>query len=195
MQSFLVQSLLKSFLTAAIVLLSASVWAQEVHRPQDPDLLGRFSYGDPASAQPDAVRQVCISVSRDGDYRIVRSLNNGQAERLQGKMPKEQLQKLKTLVGAAEFRALTGNRGGLLRQPAESFGAEIPRGDDKAQRMQWLNAEGVGPFPDPVAKVVDWLKHFEPIEGKSFEYTDYPDVCPSSGLRLLQPSVAENGRP
>ena len=185
------QPFLKLFLTAAIVLLSASVWAQEVYHPQDPDLLGRFSYGDPAAA----VRQVCISVSRDGDYRIVQALNNGQTVRLQGKMPKEQLQKLKTLVGAAEFKALTGNRGGLLRHPAESFGAEIPRGDDKAQRLQWLNTEGAGPFPDPVAKVVDWLKHFEPIEGKSFEYTDYPDVCPSSGLRLLQPSVAENARP
>ena len=189
------QSFLKSFLTIAVVLVSAAVWAQEVYRPQDPDLLGRFSYDDPVTVQQEGFRQVCISVSRGGDYRIVRALNNGQTQRLRGKMPKEQLQKLKTLLGAAEFRALTGNHGGLVRQPAESFGAEIPRGDDKAQRVQWLNTEGAGPFPDSVAKVVDWLKHFEATEGKSFEYTDYPDVCPSSGLRLVQPSVAENGRP
>ncbi len=189
------QSFLKSLLTAAIVLLSASVWAQEVYHPQDPDLLGRLSYNDPVTLRPEGFRQVCIAVSRDGEYRIVRALNSGETQRLQGKMPKEELQKLKTLLGATEFRALNGNHGGLVRQAAESFGAEIPRGDDKAQRLQWLNTEGVGPFPNPVAQVVDWLKHFEPVEGKSFEYTDYPEVCPSSGLRLLQPSVAENGRP
>ena len=189
------QSFLKSFLIATIVLLSASLWAQEMYRPQDPDLLGRLSYGDPVTVLHEGFRQVCIAVSRDGQYRIVRALSDGQAERLEGKMPKDQLQKLKALLGAAEFKALSGNHGGLLRQAAESFEAEIPRGDDKAQRVQWLNTEGVGPFPDPVANVVDWLKHFEPVEGKSFEYTDYPDVCPSSGLRLLQPSVAENGRP
>jgi len=135
-------------------------------------------------------------------------MNSGEMQRLQGKMPKEQFEQLKTLLGSAEFRALSGNHGGLIRQDAESFAAEIPStprkhadgfdvrsADLPAQRVQWLNGDGESPFPEPMAKVVDWLKHFEPTDGKAFVYAEYPDVCPSGGLRLLQPSMAENGRP
>jgi hypothetical protein len=68
-------------------------------------------------------------------------------------------------------------------------------GEDEAQRLQWLNADGENPFPDSVTKVVIWLKHFEPTDAKLFEYTEFPDVCPSGGLRLLQPSVAANLHP
>jgi hypothetical protein len=55
-----------------------------------------------------------------------------------------------------------------------------------------LNGDGENPFPASVSSVVDWIKRFEPKGGKMFEYADYPDVCPTGGLRLLQPSVAEN---
>ncbi len=64
-----------------------------------------------------------------------------------------------------------------------------------AQRLSWLNADGESPFPGFVAKVIYWLRHFEPTDGKPFVYAEYADVCPSSGLRLLQPSVAVNLNP
>jgi hypothetical protein len=189
----------KTFLTAAVLLVSVGLWAQEVYHSLDPDLLARLSYDSSAVVQGEGVRHICVAVSRDGDYRIVRSPNRGQTQRLQGKMPQEQFQQLKTLLESPEFRGLSGNHGGLIRQESESFGAEIPvpgpQREAGAQRLRWLSADGESPFPDSVAKVIQWLKHFEPMDGKPFVYAEYPDVCPSSGLRLLQPSVAANLNP
>jgi hypothetical protein len=189
----------KSFLTAALVLISAGLWAQEVYHAPDPKLLARFSYDSSALMREQGVRHLCFTVSRDGDYRIVLSLDDGQTQRLRGQLPKDQLQLLKTLLGSAEFQGLPGNRGGLIRRESESFAAEIPmpggQREDGTQRLQWLNADGETPFPDSVASVVSWLKHFEPTNGKLFEYADYPEVCPSGELRLLQPSVAANLNP
>jgi len=184
----------KSFLTTAFLLISVGLWAQDAYHANDPDLLARLSYDHSAIVHNEDVRQVCIAVSRDGEYRIMRSLTTGEMQRLQGTVPQEQLQQLKALLKSPEFKALGANHGGLIRQDSESFAAEIPR-KDGAQRLQWLNADGESPFPAPVAKVVDWLKHFEPSNGKAFEYAEYPDVCPSGGLRLIQPSMAENARP
>ena len=190
----------KSFLTAAVLLVSVGLWAQEVYHSPDPDLLARLSYDSSAVVQGVGVRHVCVAVSRDGDYRIVRIAEpRGQTQRLQGKMPQEQFQQLKTLLESPEFRGLSGNHGGLIRQESESFGAEIPmpglQREAGAQRLHWLNADGESPFPGSVVKVIHWLKHFEPTDGKPFVYAEYPDVCPSSGLRLLQPSVAANLNP
>ena len=101
---------------------------------------------------------------------------------------------------------MSGDHGGLIRQESERFAAEILFGDrgreDGARkglghepwRLQWLNADGESPFPASASTLVDWLKRFQPKDGKSFEYADYPDVCPG-GLRLLQPAVAQNSHP
>ncbi len=62
----------------------------------------------------------------------------------------------------------------------------------QARRLQWLNGDGENPFPAPISKVVEWMKHFEPKNAKEFEYAEFPDVCPSTGVRLVQPAVAEN---
>jgi len=197
----------KTLLTAAILLFASSSIAQERYRSPDPDLMARLSYDNSGAVWQGNVRHVCVAVSRDGDYRIVRSLDDGQTQRLHGKMPKEDFRQLTKLLGASEFRNLSGDHRGLIRQEAESFAAEIPLGDQEredgapegpeheAWRLQWLNADGESPFPAPVSKLVDWLKGFQPKDGKSFEYADYPDVCPAVGLRLLQPSVAENSHP
>jgi hypothetical protein len=184
----------KSYLAAVVVLISVGLWAQEVYHADDTDLLARLSYDSSPVVQGEDVRQVCIAVSRDGAYRITRSLTTGEMQRMKGKVPQEQLQQLRTLLKSAEFRALPASHGGLIRQHSESFAAEIPR-KDGAQRLQWLNADGESPFPAPLAKVVDWLKHFEPQDAQTYDYAEYPDVCPSGGLRLIQPSVARNGRP
>lgn len=183
---------LRSFLAAAILLVSATLCAQEIYHVPDPDLMARLSYDTSAAVQGPGVRQICIAVSRSGDYRIARLVGNGQLQRLEGKMPQSELQHLRKLLGATEFQSLSPEHGGLLRQEGEVFGAEILRGERGAKRVRWLNADGESPFPGSVARIVDWLKRFEPTDAEPFEYAENPDVCPSGGLRLLQPSVATN---
>ena len=62
--------------------------------------------------------------------------------------------------------------------------------EDRSWRSQWQNGDGENPFPASMAKVVNWLQHFEPTNGKHFERTEFQDVCPSGGLRTLQPETA-----
>lgn len=199
--------LAKTLLAVSFLLISVGMWAQEGDRLNDFDLLARLSFERSGMVQEEGVRHVCVAVSREGDYRIVRSDYLGQTLRLHGKMSKEQFQQLTKLLEAAEFRALSGERSGLIRQDAESFGAEIPGPlqehadgtpdwlERDVWRLRWLNADGENPFPGPVAKVVGWLQQFQPKGAKSFSYAEFPDVCPSRGLRLLQPTVAKNEHP
>jgi hypothetical protein len=199
----------RTLLTTATILVAFGLVAQEALRSNDSDLLARLSFDDSAvGRQVGDVRHVCIAVSRNGDYRIVRSLEDGQTQWLHGKMPKEQLRQFATLLGAAEFRNLSGDHAGLIRQDAERFAAEIPLGvrwraegtrkwlEHKAWRLQLVNADGESPFPASVSKVIDWLQRFQPEDGESFEYAEYPDVCPvGAGVSLLHPSVASNSHP
>jgi hypothetical protein len=189
----------KLSLAAAAVLISVGLWAQsegrspdKTHSSRHVDLLGKLSYStSPPIAEPNSVHQTCIAVFRDGSYRILRLISGGPTQRIRGKMPEEQFQKLKTLLAHSDFRDLSGGHGGLIRKGAESFGAEIPR-EDGIQRLRWLNPDGESPFPSAVVKIVNWLEGFGPKGGELFTETEFPDVCPSEGLRLLQPSVAAN---
>jgi len=216
-----------ALLMMSVLLTASGLWAQEsehaqqadvdlqaraasalqaAEHAQHTDLLARLSYQSSAVVRRDDVRQVCVAVSRDGEYRMVRSADNAPTLRIQGKMPKEQFEQLTKLLTSPAFRALSGNHGGLIRQDAESFAAEILRPEREhadgtrlwiegdAWRLQWLNADDASPFPGSIAKVVDWLEHFEP-KGKPFVYAEYPDVCPSVGLRFVQPTVAANQQP
>lgn len=196
------RSLLAFTLAAIAVLISTGVSAQEVYHSQDSNLFARFSYDTSAIVADDGPRHICVAVSRDGEYRIERTLvpmsgltSGDGPERLQGKLTREQLDQLKALLDSDQFRAASSNHGGLIRQESESFGAEIQRAEDGAQRLRWLNADGENPFPVSVAKVVDWLKHFDAKNATPFTYAEYPDVCPPGGLRRIQPSMAKNGQP
>jgi hypothetical protein len=194
----------KSLIAMVAILVSTAMPAQEIQRPGSPAYFAKLSYDTSAPAQERDARRICMAVSADGSYRILRLLDRGETERLQGKMPQQQFDQLKALLDASAFKSLSGNHGGLIRQESESFGAEIPfparepAGPDvefvlpRARRVQWLNADGESPFPQPIAKVVDWMKHFQPKDAQSFEYDEYPDVCPRVGLRLIQPAIAAN---
>lgn len=202
----------KMLLTTALLLAASSAIAQKPERSLDPELMARLSYDNSAPVRQGDVRHICIAVFRGGEYRIVRGWDNGRTQRLHGKMAKEESGQLFKLLESAEFRDLSGTHEGLIRQEAERFAAEIPLGDGsradgntdgtndgikdrlehEAWRLQWLNGDGENPFPASVAKVVDWLQRFQPTDGKSFDSAEYPDVCPSGGLRFLQPSLAEN---
>jgi len=198
----------KTLLIAAILLVASVSIAQEATPSADAALMARLSYDDSGFAQPGSVLHVCFAVSKDGDYRIVRTLDYGRTQRLHGNIPKEEFRQLSNLLKAADFRNLSGSGGWLIRQQAETFAAEIAAGgrwhDDghgtkwlepEIWRLQWLNADGETPFPSSVAKVVDWLKRFQPKNAKRFENAEFPDVCPSRGLSLVQPSISENLRP
>jgi hypothetical protein len=198
----------KTLLIAAILLVASVSIAQEATPSADAALMARLSYDNSGFAQPGSVMHVCFAVSKDGDYRIVRTLDYGRTQRLHGNIPKEEFRQLSNLLKAADFRNLSGSGGWLIRQQAETFAAEIAAGgrwhDDghgtkwlepEIWRLQWLNADGEAPFPSSVAKVVDWLKRFQPKNAKRFENAEFPDVCPSRGLSLVQPSISENLRP
>jgi hypothetical protein len=198
----------KTLLSAVVFLAASCLIAQERYDTPDPDLKARISYDNSGVVMgPNTVRHVCVAVSGDGDYRIERSLYDGELERLHGKMSEEEFNQLNKLLEADELRSLPGDHESLIRQESERFAVEIPTddrkskdgtqqgGEHRAWRLQWLNADGESPFPAPVSVLVDWLKRFQPKDGKPFEYADYPDVCPTAGLRLLQPAVAENLRP
>ena len=195
------QSCPKTMLIAAILFACSASIAQEAKSSADSALMARLSYDN-------SVRRVCLAVSKDGDYRIVRSLDDGQTQRLHGKMPKEEFRQLTDLLEASDFRNLSGNGSGLVRRDAETFAAEIALHgrlhDDghgskwlepESWHLRWLNGDGEAPFPTPVVKVVDWMKAFEPKNAKRFENTEIEDVCPSVGLSLVQPSISENLRP
>jgi hypothetical protein len=181
-------------LICVVFLIPLGSSAQERWRPVEPNLLARLSYDTPVSSEETA-RQLCVAVNRDGGYRIVRVLPTGATERRRGIMPKDELQRLAAVLDSPEFLGLSSH-GGLIRQQGESFGAEILTPDsEKGHRLYWVITDEEKPFPSPIAKVVTWLKHFDPAGGTEFESADFPDVCPSGGLRLLQPSVAGNLKP
>jgi hypothetical protein len=196
----------KLLLMLAVLLAASSLVAQERYRPPDPGLMTRLSYDNSGVVQDAKVLHVCIEVSHDGEYRLERSSDTGQMQRIRGKMLKQEFEELFKLLRADDFRNLSGYHSDLVRQRAETFAAEIPEAgklhldeaselpDQGPRHWQWMNGDGENPFPVSVSKVADWLQRFQPKDGKSFEYAEYPDVCPRGGLRFLQPSLAGNKR-
>ena len=183
----------KSLLTTLAFLVSLPMAAQPPNRPHDADLFARLSYSNTGYIPSEGVRHLCVALSRDGDYRLVRTLSGARIQRLEGKIPEQQFRQLRMWLRSEEFRQFSGNHGGLILKHAETFGAEIaaPDSEDGPLRLHWMNADGENPFPTPVAKVVDWLKHFEPKSGTSFGNAEDSDVCPSAGLRPIEPVVSE----
>jgi hypothetical protein len=185
-----------AILVATLVGISVSSSAQEIYRLHDPDTLARLSYNT-------VTTQICFAVTLDGAYRIVRSTEDTHdgPQRLQGKLSKKEFHEFEALLNSPGFKSLGSNHAGLIRQNAENFAAEIPvpsingDADDRTRRLQWLNADGESPFPVTIEKLVSWMRNFQPKNARSFTYEEFPDVCPSPGLSLVQPSVAANEHP
>jgi hypothetical protein len=185
--------------TAAVLVITLPLWAQELYH-SDSDFFARFSYESSAVNQTDGVQRVCFAVSDSGEYRLAETLSGPSHEwvRLHGKLSDDEFKQLKSVILSSDLRALPKSHGGLIRQESETFAAQIPSGWEGSAsmlRVRWMNADGESPFPAPVAKVVKWLRDFQPKGGKHFEYAEFPDVCPSGGFQLLQPSVAANQNP
>ena len=118
-------------LLTAFLLITAIAWAQGPDRAVDPDLRIRLSDPDllvRLSYERWPGQQACISVSHDGDYRILSpSKTSGDRLRLKGKMADDQLLRLKKMLGAPAFRSLSSNHAGMIRDHAENFRAEVSR--------------------------------------------------------------------
>lgn len=188
----------KSLLTVALLFAASAAAAQEKYLSSGPEFMVRLSYDTSALVEAN-LRHVCLAVSRDGDYRMVR-LVEGQTQRLHGKMSRKEFRQLSKLLRAPDFHSLSGNHRNLLRRESESFAAELSSGEsdtatNEPWRLQWMNGDDENPFPPSVSKVVEWLRRFQPKGGEEFEYTGHLDVCPAGGFVLLQPSVAQNLHP
>ena len=171
---------------AVFVFVSVPLWPQNSSQFA-PGILARFSFN--SSPQDELPTSICLSVSLDGHYRMLRPAAFGDSEMLEGMMSERQLQRLFALLNNPEFQTIKGNSGGIIRSRWQSFGAEVFRNNHR-QRVQWLEAEDTGPFPASIHSVVDWLLDFEPAHTKPFSYTEYPNVCPSGGVRPAQPPIA-----
>ena len=108
-------------------------------------------------------------------------------------MSDEQRKELASRLDAPGFRALSGTRGGLLRQGSESFIAEVPR-QSGLQRLLWMIPDAQSRFSKPVADIVDWLRDFQPKGATTLLPTDFPDVCPQVGISAVTPAVASKSK-
>ncbi len=193
----------------SILSVPLSLHSQQAEITIDPGIFARLEYATSAATMRHEVRHVCLAISNDGEYQIVRSTVDQPTQYLRGQMSKEQSEHLKGLLSSKEFRSQKGIFGSLILQDSESFRAEMPiplkkRADgtyiipesgvpeDYAWHLEWLNADGGAPFPASIDKVVHFLRSFEPKDGEEFDYTEFSQVCPSGSLRRVQPSIAEN---
>ena len=82
----------RRFLVPSLVLVSIGAWAQDSGKSEPPHLVARLSYESSGTFPLEGVRHVCLTVSSDGSYRMVRSAGVLPTVRLRGKMGNEQLQ-------------------------------------------------------------------------------------------------------
>lgn len=185
-----------SLIVAVAIVVGAASLSLAGERTDTDSLLARLSYRSTWVMQPGqkVSPRICLSVMRDGRYRVLRMNEIGQMELQEGTLPSDQLKHLQTLLDAPEFRALTGSHGGMIRQGSDSFMAEVPR-EGAVQRVSWMIPDHKKNFPDPAAKVIGWLQSFHPEGDASVVHTDFPDVCPQVGLQPVQPAVAQEMGP
>ncbi len=194
--------------TLSILSVPLLLRSQEVQEmPAGAQTLARLAFDTTAATQRGDLRHVCMSITRDGEYQIIRSEVDKPTEYLRGQMSVDQFDALKKMLSSKQFHSQSRNLGGLIRQDSESFRAEMPvpltkRADgtyilppSEAWRLEWLNPDDAAPFPHSISQVVHWLRSFEPKDGQEFSYTEFSQVCPSGGVRLVQPSIADNQRP
>ena len=195
-----------TILVLALLGISTSLSAQAARPWQESDILARLSYDA-------SMARICLEITLDGAYRLQRSVESVRSvgwtdlgmldgpQRLEGKLSNKEFRELETLLDSRDFRSLGNNHAELIRQNAENFSAEIPipsrKGEveDRTLRLQWLKADDESPFPATIQNVVAWIKAFQTKNRRSFMPGEFPDVCPRGGIRLVQPSIADNQHP
>jgi hypothetical protein len=158
-------------------------------------LLARLSYNSTwfVAADQKTSPRICLAVFKDGRYRMLRKTTDGKIQRVQGVIVPEDLGQIDAMLKSPSFRALAGQRGGVVRSGSETFMAEVPR-EDGVQRVLWMNPDREDPFPEPAAEVVDWLQRFEPEHSEALVETEFSNICPQLGPGV-RPIFADNLAP
>jgi hypothetical protein len=166
----------------ATLVTSPSLAQNNGTNDENSSLVARLSYNSTWFVSPDQKRspRICFAVFKDGRYRMLRKTTDGKIQRMQGVIVPEDLGQIDAMLKSPSFRALAGQRGGVVRSGSETFMAEVPR-EDGVQRLLWMNPDREDPFPQAAAQVVDWLQRFEPKHGERLVDTEFPEVCPQSG--------------
>jgi hypothetical protein len=167
----------KFLLAATMFLAPTFTCAQLLQAKDQTNQLARLSLSStsPIAAGEKGFPQVCFSVDRDGRYQMSRLTSEGGRELLQGTVLPGKLKKLEELLGDSEFISV-GSSGGLLRNSAQAFAAEVPR-EKGTLRIFISDTDTENPFPRSVRRVANWLQNFNPEDAEPFE-TSVPDICP-----------------
>jgi hypothetical protein len=176
---------------AALALLNAPAAPAQSKEHTPDDLLARLSYNSTYvwDVSQDRSPQICFALYRDGYFRISRRSRQttGGTESLQGTLPPDQLARVRTLLKNLDSQTGVGT----IHAASESLTAEIMR-NGKIVHFLWIDPDHERPFPDSVARVVNWLQDFAP-QGSSpltlRELSDQP-ICPSASEKPLHPVMA-----
>ncbi|MGB6480174.1 MAG: hypothetical protein WBF15_13850, partial [Candidatus Sulfotelmatobacter sp.] len=146
---------------AALAFLSAPAAPAQSKEHNPDDLLARLSYNSTYVWDVSEARspQICFALYRDGYFRISRRSRQVQdgTESLQGTLPQDQLARLRTLLKNLDSQTGVGT----IYKASESLTAEVMR-EGKIIHFLWIDPDHERPFPDSVARVVNWLQDFAP---------------------------------
>jgi hypothetical protein len=192
---------------ASVLLASTFVWGQEPEVNRPTSLLVRMSFASSwAPSGFGSLPQICFSIDRSGRYEMRRvtiktsteplqGSPNGKVvvrtphtELLQGTLQPSELGKLEKLLEDPEFLKLTVPPASIVRKGAETFVAEVPRGNG-VQRVVMSDADRENPFPHSAKTIVNWLQQFK-AEGSEPLDVSAEDVCPSGALQPVRPATA-----
>lgn len=176
---------------AALAFLNAPAAPAQSKEHTPDDLLARLSYNSTYvwDVSQDRSPQICFALYRDGYFRISRKSRQvpDGTESLQGTLPPDQLTRFRTLLKNLDVQTGVGT----IHKASESLTAEVMR-NGKIVHFLWIDPDHERPFPDSVARVVNWLQDFSP-QGSSpltlRELSDQP-ICPSASEKPLHPVMA-----
>jgi hypothetical protein len=176
---------------AALAFLNAAAAPAQSKEHSPDDLVARLSYSSTYvwDVSDDHSPQICFALYGDGYFRISRRSRQAQdgTESLQGTLSSDQLTRFRMLLKNLDVQAGVGT----IHTASESLTAEIMR-NGKIVHFLWIDPDHERPFPDSVARVVNWLQDFAP-QGSSpltlRELSDQP-ICPSASEKPLHPVVA-----
>jgi len=177
-------------LTISLALLGAATAPVESEERHADALLARLSYQSSYGVDwrnERASPRICFALYASGQYLITRVLEYGR-QTLQGTLSEDEARRLSLML--TKLRGET-NRGGVIRQGSESFSAEIVQGG-KTRRFAWVDPDHARPFPEPAARLVDWLQNLRVQNASprtSGELSDEP-ICPPASIKPVQPSIA-----
>jgi hypothetical protein len=146
-----------------------------------------FQSNLPVSLGDSGFTQVCIALTQDGQFSLVRRRTTGIRESLTGSLKPDEQKVFYELLAKARQEDSTG--GFLLRHDAQLVRLEVAASASTTRRS-WVSASDEGiDFPSSVQNVVNWLQRFEAADAKPVDLV--PDqVCPGGELKPLQPSRA-----